>query len=143
MALGTGLWCQYSRVRIPSVNVVNEENISPFEHLKALLAEMDLRYQQRFDAQNTAIAAALLAAEKAVSKAETAADKRFELLNELRMGVATRSDYEAQEKLIGTLSSRLDKQEGKSTGLNAGWGYLIGAIGLVSGLIGIFIALGK
>lgn len=119
------------------------EIISPFEHLKALLAEMDLRYQQRFDAQTTAINAALLAAEKAVTKAEIAADKRFELLNELRMGVATKSDYEAQEKLIAALSSRLDKQEGKSIGLSSGWGYLIGAIGLVSGLIGIFIALSK
>jgi hypothetical protein len=119
------------------------ESVSFSEHFKALLAEMDLRYQQRFDAQNTAIAAALLAAEKAVTKAEIAADKRFELLNELRVGVATKSDYESQEKLIAALSSRLDKQEGKSTGLNASWGYLIGAIGLVSGLIGIFIALGK
>jgi hypothetical protein len=120
-----------------------EESISPFEHLKALLAEMDLRYQQRFDAQTTAINAALLAAEKAVTKAETAADKRFELLNELRMGVATKSDYEAQEKLITSISSRLDKQEGKSTGLTSGWGYLIGAIGLISVVVSLFITLTK
>jgi hypothetical protein len=66
----------------------------------------DLRYQQRFEAQGDALAAAFLsqqkametalqaakeavqaalaAADRAVAKAETAADKRFEALNELR-----------------------------------------------------------
>jgi len=66
----------------------------------------DLRYQQRFEAQSDALAAAFLsqqtamqtalktaqeavqealaAADRAVSKAELAADKRFEALNELR-----------------------------------------------------------
>ncbi|MFI5222663.1 MAG: hypothetical protein ACHQX3_00210 [Nitrospirales bacterium] len=67
---------------------------------------MDLRYQQRFEAQSDALAAAFLsqqtamqtalaaakeavvaalaAADRAVAKAEAAADKRFEALNELR-----------------------------------------------------------
>lgn len=66
----------------------------------------DLRYQQRFEAQSDALAAAFLsqqtamqtafqvaekavqaalaAADRAVSKAELASDKRFEALNELR-----------------------------------------------------------
>jgi hypothetical protein len=69
-------------------------------------AAADLRYQQRFEAQSDALAAAFLsqqnalqtaltvaekavqaalaAAKEAVSKAELAADKRFEALNELR-----------------------------------------------------------
>jgi hypothetical protein len=68
--------------------------------------ETDLRYQQRFEAQSAALAAAFLsqqtamqtafqvaekavqaalaAADRAVSKAELAGDKRFEALNELR-----------------------------------------------------------
>jgi hypothetical protein len=72
----------------------------------ATQAATDLRYQQRFEAQSDALAAAFLsqqtamqtafvvaekavqaalaAADRAVSKAELAADKRFEALNELR-----------------------------------------------------------
>jgi hypothetical protein len=57
--------------------------------------QMDLRYQQRFDAQGEAVNAALTAAEKAVNaaliaadravaKAEVAAEKRFEAVNEFR-----------------------------------------------------------
>lgn len=59
------------------------------------LREMDLRYQQRYDASvkaldaalmtaEKAVAAALEAAEKAVAKAELAADKRFDAVNEFR-----------------------------------------------------------
>jgi hypothetical protein len=72
----------------------------------AALLAADIRYQQRFEAQSDALAAAFLsqqtamqtafvvaekavqaalaAADRAVSKAELASDKRFEALNELR-----------------------------------------------------------
>lgn len=64
-------------------------------HYDKRLEEMDLRYQQRYDAQQKALEAALLAAEKAVgtaltaaekavTKAESAAEKRFEAVNEFR-----------------------------------------------------------
>jgi hypothetical protein len=51
------------------------------DHLQALLDEADKRYQQRFDAQTKAIDAALQAAKEAVTKAETANDKRFECVS--------------------------------------------------------------
>ena len=62
---------------------------------EAAVAATDLRYQQRFEAQSDALAAAfaaakeavqaaMAAADRAISKAELAADKRFEALNELR-----------------------------------------------------------
>jgi hypothetical protein len=50
----------------------------------AVLEEMDRRYEQRFEAQEKAVSAALSSAQVAVAKAETAAEKRFEGLNELR-----------------------------------------------------------
>ena len=75
-------------------------------YITTLLAEMDLRYQQRFDAANKAVEAAFMAqqtamqtaltaaekavqsalsaAEKAVTKAEVAAEKRFDGVNEFR-----------------------------------------------------------
>lgn len=68
---------------------------SSIEAMKQTFAAADLRYQQRFDAQADALAAAFSAAKEAVNaalagadravlKAELAADKRFEALNELR-----------------------------------------------------------
>jgi hypothetical protein len=35
----------------------------------------------------------------------------------------------------------MDKTEGKSTGLNAGWGYLIGAVSFVALIITVFVTL--
>ena len=43
------------------------------EHVDAVLAQMDLRYQQRFDAQ-----------ERAISEARAAAEKRLDGMNEFR-----------------------------------------------------------
>jgi len=73
--------------------VTKDESAVPLrEHLEALLAERDLRFQQRYDAQRVAmdaalaaadkaVQAALLAAKEAVIKAETAAEKRFDCVS--------------------------------------------------------------
>jgi hypothetical protein len=121
-------------------------------HIAALLTEADLRYQQRYDAQQKALEAALLAAKEAVQaalaaakeavlKAEISADKRLELLNELRVGVATTEQLDALEKLVADLSKRLDRSEGRSTGLTAGWGFLLAAIGATATVIAVVLSL--
>jgi hypothetical protein len=80
---------------------------------------------------------------EAVTKAEEATEKRLGVLNELRAVVTdqggtfiTRDAAEAKigsnSKDIATLQGRLDKIEGRGSGLNAGWGYLVGAIGLAA-----------
>lgn len=92
----------------------------------------------RFEAQDRGVQLALSAAEKAVIKAENAAEKRFELLNELRAGVATKEQLEALEKIVTNIDKRMSQNDGKSSGLNAGWGILLGAVGLIGGLIVIF-----
>lgn len=117
------------------------------QHFTTRLAEKDLRDQQRFEAQSSAIAAALLAAEKAVSKAEAASEKRFEAVNEFRAQLADlvarllpRIEYDAAHaaviERINALAARVDKTEGRSGGFNAGWGYLLGAAGIVLAFIG-------
>lgn len=63
------------------------------EHLKELRV-----------ADQRAIDAALVSQEKAIVKAENAADKRFELLNELRDGVATKDQLSALEKVVDALA---------------------------------------
>lgn len=99
------------------------------------------------------VALALAAADKAVTKAETANEKRFESVNEFRGTLAdqaatliSRTEHDAtvaslSEKLED-IKTRLDKSEGKGVGLNAGWLYLIGiiaALGTVISLIVLFI----
>jgi hypothetical protein len=48
-----------------------------------------------------------------------------------------RSEKEALEKELAALTGRLDRIDGRSGGLNAGWGYLLGAISLISALLAI------
>lgn len=131
------------------------------EQVRHLLSEMDLRYQQRFDAQTKAIDAAMVAsekainaalsaAEKAVTKAEISTDKRFENVNEFRGALqdlqsklATRAELTAMRdslsERISDLMTRLDKIEGKSAGMNAGWVILAGAIGLIAAIVALFL----
>lgn len=133
--------------------------VSALTHVLALLAEMDLRYQQRFDAQgqaltaallaaDTAVRAALTAAEKAVAKAETANEKRFESVNEFRKTLSdqtasfpSRVELQALADRVSDLATRMDKTEGKSTGLSASWGYLVAGIGVIATIIGAIAAI--
>ena len=128
--------------------MADTRGVPVLEHLAALLVEMDKRYQQRSDDQTTAINAALLAAEKAVTKAETATERRFEGVNEFRATLSdqaatfiSRVEFEAISERLRELAARLDRFEGRSTGLSAGWGYLIGAVGVLVGLVAVFMTL--
>jgi len=99
-------------------------------------------YDQRLRDIDKALQAALAAAERASTKTELAGEKRFELLNELRSGVATLEQLKALEKLFDELKERLDRSEGRGSGLNAGWLYLLGgltAISIVVSLVSVFI----
>ena len=131
------------------------------ERVRELLAEMNLRYQQRFDAQTKAIDAAMVAsekainaaltaAEKAVTKAENATERRFEGVNEFRGALqdlqaklATRVELVALRDTladrISDLVTRLDKIEGKTAGLNAGWVIVAGAVGLIAAVVALFM----
>ena len=123
------------------------------DHVRALLAEMDLRYQQRYDAQIKALDAALLAAEKAVqtaltaaekavTKAETAAEKRFEGLNELRgivsdVGQLQMPRAEAEQRLTGMAKEidELKRSRDQGTGARSLWGYLVAGVGLALAIV--------
>jgi phosphopantetheinyl transferase (holo-ACP synthase) len=115
--------------------------VSLKEYLEALLAEKDLRNQQRFDAQSQAIFAAFAAAKEAVTKAEIATEKRFESVNEFRAALTDQNARQVSliqfeglrdtlNERIASITGRLDRNDGKGMGLNAGWGYLVGAIGI-------------
>lgn len=125
------------------------------------LAQVELRFAALKEATAAALAAvqretaaALAAQQRAVEKAEASVDKRLEGMNEIRATMADkdrlmmpRAESEnrmlAAEKEVAALSSRLDRGEGRGSGLSAGWGYLVAAVGLLGGIIAIFYALSK
>ena len=133
------------------------------DHITEILAQMERRLDDRFEAQETAtktaldsakeaVNAAMAAAEKAVLKAEQLATTRAAQQNEWRetvgdlVGTAlTRVEYAASHEVlverIGRTESRLDKSEGTNSGSSKTVGYLFAGIGGIAGLIGIVVAL--
>lgn len=84
--------------------------------LKVLMDERQAHLRELRVSDQRAIDAALVSQEKAIVKAENAAEKRFELLNELRDGVATKEQLGALEKEMGGLAERITRSEGAKQG---------------------------
>jgi hypothetical protein len=80
--------------------------------------DADLRYQQRFDAAEKAVGAALAGADRAVTKAELAYEKRFEAVNEFRASLSDQTaTFATKSSLESAISNLLDKIDG-ATGLS-------------------------
>jgi phosphopantetheinyl transferase (holo-ACP synthase) len=130
------------------------EQVTLREHIEALRVADDVRYQQRFDSQQDALNAALLAAKEAVQtallaakeaviKAEVATENRLTLLNELRSGVATKEQMDAMAERLSDIKERQDRLEGRSAGLSDGMKVLISIVGLVIALVGLYLTFHK
>jgi len=105
-----------------------------------------------FAAQKEAIAAALAAQEKAVTKAELAAERRFEGVNEFRGQLSDQAatfmsraeallQIQTNADKIDALATRIDRTEGRSTGLNVGWTIAVSAVLLVGSIVAMIVAL--
>jgi len=121
--------------------------------LVSLRREIDQRFEGMKEATTTAMAAAekataaaLNAAQRAVEKAETASERRFDGVNEFRAALSDQqntlmpraeamSRFTAVEEKVTGLSSRIDRGEGRGSGLSAGWGYLVGGALLLIAVI--------
>jgi hypothetical protein len=124
-----------------------EQRINALERLTdAKLANLSTL----IDAHAERVVLALAAADKAVSKSETATEKRFESVNEFRQTLSdqtrsfiSRVEFEvvrdSNAARIADLASRLDRTEGKAVGLNAGWVYLLGGLSVVATLVSLII----
>lgn len=113
-------------------------------------------FDQRFVDVEKQTTLALAASEKAVSKAETAAERRFEGINEFRAALndasvnnITRAEAEAQftnlrEKLLDT-GTRLERLEAGGTGRADGsrqvQALVFAIIGAMVGLTGVIISI--
>jgi hypothetical protein len=102
------------------------------EHFEKILNEKD-----------KALSAALIAVKEENRKTELAAEKRFELLNELRGDVATKTQLEALEKVIDDLKTSRDTTQGRGIGMTQFWGYLIGAVSLAILIMNFIMKLPK
>jgi len=129
--------------------------------LASLRREVDQRFEATDKATSAALAAAekatsaaLAAAQRAVEKAETASERRFDSVNEFRSTLADQqatlmpraeaiSRLAAIEEKYAALSSRIDRGEGRGSGLNAGWLYLVAGVAVLGGILGIVAAIAK
>jgi hypothetical protein len=86
-------------------------------------ADLQTLFRQRMDDADSSIKLALAAAETAVNKAETAAEKRFDSVNEFRKTLSdqtasfvTKDRFQGLDEKVNDLASRLDRGEGASGG---------------------------
>lgn len=132
------------------------------EHMIMLLEFRDVRYRERFDAQNQALQAALASAEKAVSKAELAAERRFESMNAFRGQLADQAatlmprmeaeqriasqaeKYDGLEARLNEAIRRIDVREGRVVGHVDSTKNLVMVVGLaltaITVLVGLWVA---
>lgn len=121
-------------------------------HLQNMIDALKNNFEGQIGNAKDALAASIASAEKAVTKAEMANEKRFESVNEFR---AQQTDLMARfmprleaetwkqssgEK-IDMIVSRMDRLEGRSGGMAAGWGIIVSAVVVSSSVIGAVIVL--
>jgi hypothetical protein len=102
------------------------------EYFEAILAERDIRYGERFQAQ-----------ERELITAKAELDARLGLLNELRGNVLTREEYNAKhETLVAELTvlrDRMNRSEGKGSGYNAAWLIAVAIITILVAIAAVIV----
>jgi len=109
------------------------------DHLLAIVAANDRRYEDKFAAsdkavlaalaaQEKAVNAALAASEKAVAVAERNAEKWRENANEWRGTMNDRETKFAQRGDLDAIKERIDRNEGGSKGMRDMWGWITAAV---------------
>lgn len=124
-----------------------------FEEISQLKAEV-ASIQEKVQANSEKMVIALASSDKASAKADAAMEKRFDSVNEFRQTLSDqtqtflpRAEYTARHSAlidkVDDLKAAIFKIEGKSSGLSAGWGYLVGIFGLIATIVAVIIALRK
>lgn len=120
--------------------------------LQKLTDERDRRYEQRFAAQEAAVQNALNSAEKAVTKAEIATEKRFEGVNEFRGQLADqartflpRQEYTVQHDPLVDRVAKLEtanvSADSQRAGSNTTVAYIISALIAATAIISAIVAI--
>lgn len=130
-----------------------EKNISGWtvdtlkEYLESVVRGNDLRYGQRFTAQESATKYAQEKANEFRGSLDDIGKKQMPRTEAEALIKAAAEKSEAgsrsNSEKIDALQARMDRNEGRGGGLNSGWGYLVGGIGLIATLIAIFMVIRK
>jgi hypothetical protein len=139
-----------------TVDTLNAYFQRQLDDLRCLLDE---RYQTQttaltaaFAAAERAVQTALLAAKEATNKAELAADKRFDAVNEFRAQLTDQAAtfmprkeadvvLSSLSERVSALTSRIDRSQGKSSGLDKAWALLVAAVVAVGGVVAAVVAI--
>jgi hypothetical protein len=130
---------------LPSFIMHTEFRFSMFDRL---LHEMDRRYTEVSSAKAEALQIKAEGDRRALELAREMQDYRDQmhngLLNQLKENAgkyATHAELcaavEKLEAVLKPITTYVASQQGKSSGLNAGWGYLVGLIGLLAAIAGL------
>lgn len=133
---------EVSRLAIEAAEKLNERRF----------ADQQIAVTAALAAQKEAVAAALTAADRAVSKAELAAERRFEGVNEFRGQLSDQAatfisraeallQIQTNADKIDALATRIDRTEGRSTGLNAGWTVAVSVVLMLGAIVAMIVAL--
>ena len=164
------------KLEIKNMENDKKESVGVKEFILSIIEKNDRRYEQRFNDTKIAVDAALIAADKtvaaalagqkeAVTKAEVAAEKRFESVNEFRSTLSDQQrnlmprveveiimksitdKIENLSKLVDTRADANEKRiitlESKGNGIGQGMGYVALLIGVVATVTGIIIGFFK
>lgn len=120
--------------------------------IDADIKQLNILLDERSITQEKAVAAALSATREAISKSETATEKRFESVNEFRQtlsdqnaGFLSRTEYEANHKalvsMVVALTDRFNISTGQKEGSDITMGKIYAAVGVVGAILGILVLL--
>ena len=128
----------------------SEALLEKIANLRTLMDERDRRYEERFKAMDEKTGLALTSSEKAVAKAETATEKRFDAVNEFRGQLKDQaatlmpraeadSKFISMNKEIEELKKVANTSQGRSSGFSASWGIAISLAFVAIALIGLLL----
>lgn len=138
--------------------MLDERYATQTKALDAAFTAQQAAMKTAFDAADKAVQAALLAAEKAVDKANTANEKRFESVNEFRgqlndlvTTLISRAEAEARlqalDARLSEMKSTVDKSgagdDATRSTTATNWGYLVGAVGIISVFVTLALMLAR
>jgi len=120
------------------------------QHLTAIIEESDRRYEERFAALEAKIDAAAGSADRALGKAESAYEKRFDSMNEFREAMGDqqrtylpRGEFEithgAIQKQVDELSRCANARTSEGSGVKMGWSLALALIAVVIAIAALFV----
>jgi phage shock protein A len=130
-------------VRVPTETQKQVGNLRDLHDEK--FAGVQKQFEDRDKRTDLALQAAKeLVVQQNISAAQSAAKQEASFSKQIdAQGVLLQTTAGALDDKVDDIKDRLTRIEGKGEGVSASWGWLVGAVGLLGGLITIFFALSK